>query len=337
MGRRTVRSTADSAVVVGAAVASAVIVGAWAAVASAQSDRQVLEAFDAGLSSAPQGLAMRECAACPEMVFVPAGAFIMGSDIGEEGRDPEEGPTRRVEVPAFFMARAEVTVGEFRSFVAATGRDMSGGCNYLDDDWVLDQTLAWDSVSYDQTDAHPVGCVSVEDAEAYAAWISAQPGVEGTYRLPTEAEFEYATRAGSTAPFHWGDDPAIGCLFANVGDASSVAALGWDPEVNFPCDDGFVYPGPVASLKPNAFGLFDMIGNVSEVVADCWIDNFRLAPGTAEARRSGPSADCASAPVRGGAWASLASYARSAARVSTPRDFRTDLDGFRLARDLIVE
>ena len=157
--------------------------------------------------SRTSGSGFRDCDHCPEMVIVPAGSFLMGSPPDEAERDEDEGPRRRVTIPSpFAVGKYEVTRWEFVRFVEATGRSMADPCWEYDDG-------AWD----ERSSRRPVDCVSWEDARAYVGWLSRETGRR--YRLPSEAEWEFAARAGSTGPFHYG--PTISTDQANYdGDFS---------------------------------------------------------------------------------------------------------------------
>jgi sulfatase modifying factor 1 len=178
-----------------------------------------------------------------------------------------------------------------------------------------------------QTDSHPVLCVSWNDARAYAQWLSRKTGKR--YRLPTEAEWEYAARAGGTAARYWGDDPAQACRFANVADQSRIQT--WAFGQKHECTDCHYFTAPAAAYAPNRFGLYDMIGNVWEWTDDCWNASYGGAPADGTAWTVGY---CSQHVCRGGSWSTVPRFARSAARHKNPADFRDNLTGFRLARNL---
>ena len=232
----------------------------------------------------------------PEMVVLPTGSFRMGSPSGEAGRGSDEGPLRTVTIGnRIAMGRYEVTFADYDRFVLATGRASP-------DDW------GWGRGN------RPVINVSQEDAQAYAVWLSAQTGKR--YRLPSEAEWEYAARAGTRTRYSWGDE--IGVNRANCDGCGSE----WDDEQT----------APVGRFAANAFGLFDMHGNVWEWVADCWHDNYEGAPTDGSAWTSGCVSN--SAVVRGGSWHSYPRNLRAALRREVwPSNRYTD-SGFRLVQDL---
>jgi formylglycine-generating enzyme required for sulfatase activity len=168
------------------------------------------------------------------------------------------------------------------------------------------------------------------DAQAYVAWLSQKTGKR--YRLLTEAEFEYAARAGSTTVFSWGVDANSACAFANVADVATMATAWWRQNYTaVSCNDGAGYTMPVGRYQANAFGLFDMIGNVNEWVADCYVDGYGTAPTDGSAVEI---TNCQQRSVRGGGWSSVPYLARSAARTFAPANARLQVDGFRIARDL---
>ena len=175
------------------------------------------------------GTVFRECTDCPEMVVLPSGSFTMGSPGHETGRDDDEGPQRVVTLARpFALGRYELTRGQFAAFVAASGYQSQGGnCwyrnadegKYKDDD----ASLTWRNPGFSQNDGHPVVCVSWNDAKAYADWLASKTGKP--YRLPSEAEWEYAARAGSANSRPWGDDPNQACRHANIADPTFVRVV----------------------------------------------------------------------------------------------------------------
>lgn len=174
-------------------------------------------------------------------------------------------------------------------------------------------------------------CVNWRDANAYAQWLSQRSGA--AYRLPTEAEWEYATRAGTTTSRFWGDKSELACEFANVADR---LGKGQFPDwINHDCDDGQVFTAPVASYRPNAFGLYDALGNVWEWVADCWSDRYSGFRQDTAARQPPEGETCDRRVVRGGGWDDQPANVRSANRRRVEPDVALSSDlGFRLARTL---
>lgn len=285
----------------------------------------------ASVSHMGAGERFKDCSDCPEMVVIPAGAFQMGRVGGEEGRP--EGPVHLVTIQPFALASLETTVADFARFVEATGHQAIGDCRSWDDDRKTVDYRAGASWRNPTTirasePQEPVGCVSWEDAQAYARWMSARTGQ--SYRLPTEAEWEYAAHAGSAEDYAWGNDPAGACLYANVYDLSGLNPnIPWE---HHQCEDGAREVAPVGSYRSNAFGLYDMTGNVWEWVEDCY-----RAPYPEDVPVDGTAyqvdGQCDRRSVRGGSWITATFRNRPAWRGRDPEDFRTWIFGFRLARD----
>lgn len=216
----------------------------------------------------------------PPMVSIPAGTFTMGND-GGGGVKVFHSPAHEVTVKAFQLSRYEVTVKEFRKFVEDTKHNTKTKCwrRKAGTEQIEMVDGSWDLPAYAPTDYHPVMCIGLDDAKAYAAWLSKKTGKQ--YRLPSEAEWEYAARAGSRGNYFFGNDEQQLCEFANVFDKSGAAAFKRDLDVDWPsvdCNDRAEYTSVVGMYKPNAFGLFDMIGNVGELVEDCQHFNYTGAP-----------------------------------------------------------
>jgi formylglycine-generating enzyme required for sulfatase activity len=247
----------------------------------------------------------KECDACPEMIVVPAGSFTMGSPTNERDRDSDEGPQHQVRfAQAFAVGKFSVTFDEWDACAA------DGGCNGY-----RPANEGWGRGK------RPVINVSWNDAQAYLQWLSKKAGK--TYRLLSEAEREYVTRAGTTTPFWWG---------------SSVSTN----QANY--DGNYTYGGrkgeyrqktlPVESFQPNPFGLYQVHGNVREWVEDCWNDSYREAPTDGSAWKSG---DCARWVRRGGSWLNGPRDLRAASRDRYTADADWDnRSGFRVARTLVT-
>ena len=269
------------------------------------------------------------CPFCPRMVALPGASFVMGSPAEEEGRYDDEGPQHEVDVPAFGIGKFEVTVGQYRAFVEATDRPATEGCRIYDEkakEWQDAPGKSWEDPDFTQDDDHPVACVSWEDAAAYAAWLSERTGE--SYRLASEAEWEFAARAGTITRYFWGDGQE-GCEFANGADETAKAE---NPDwAIMPCSDGNYTTAPVGSYSPNGFGLHDMAGNLWEWVEDSWHDSYEGAPSNAVPWQEGISSVRV---IRGGSWFLKPEYLRSAIRGRNPPDYRYDNLGFRLARTL---
>jgi len=230
------------------------------------------------------------------MVVVPAGKFMMGSPATEKGRYPHEGPQRLITIAKpFAVSKFAVTFADWDACVSV------GGCPHVSD-------------SGFERGTRPVINVRWDEAQQYAAWLSEMTG--RPYRLLTEAEWEYAARAGGETAYFWGDQ--IGEANANCADCGSQ----WD---------GRQTTSPVGSFKPNAFGLYDMAGNVWQWVQDCYQDHYNGAPTDGSVWIGG---DCRHRVVRGGAWGNLSPLLRSASRDWFSADDRDFHIGFRLGRAL---
>ncbi len=287
--------------------------------------------------------AFRDCADCPEMVPLPGGTFTMGVPSGEEEREGvpvgmrgRSQPTRRVAIaPGLAMSRTAITVGQFAAFVAATGHAPGTGCwgvinNGATYEYMEAPTLNWRNPGFPQTDDHPVVCVSWVDAQAYARWLAQTTGKP--YRLPSEAEWEFAARAGTTTSRYWGEAHAAACTYANVLDLSMADAMNLDrrPQFAFRCNDGHVYTAPVASFRPNGFGLYDMLGNVWQWVEDCVNPDLEGQPADGAPRLTG---DCVNRSMRGGSWSHLPWHVRAGNRVQATAADRYNFAGIRVVRD----
>ncbi len=280
----------------------------------------------------------RDCAECPDMVVIPAGAFVIGSPDGEAGREASEGPQRQISVPRFALSRFEVTRGQYEAFVGATGR--ADGSNCLTDrdgngSWEPDPRGAWRDPAFAQSGDHPVVCVNWSDATAYATWLGGQARAgavmvsneAGSYRLASEAEWEYAARAGGASAYPWGSDANAGCAYMNGGDQSFRARY---PSFTMAlaCNDGALNTTRVGSYRANDFGLYDMIGNAWEWTQDC---HAASPPTSAVAVQSG---GCASRVFRGGSWGDNPRALRAAVRSRDTPALRFNNVGFRVAREL---
>ncbi|MGH8516691.1 MAG: SUMF1/EgtB/PvdO family nonheme iron enzyme, partial [Panacagrimonas sp.] len=247
----------------------------------------------------------RDCAGCPEMVKVPGGSLEMG-DVAGTG-EADEKPLRQLSIGAFYAGRYEVS---FDDWAACVG---GGGCSGTPRDagWGRGQ--------------RPVINVSWNDAQRYVSWLTRESGKR--YRLPSEAEFEYMMRAGSRSTYPWGEDGTQACTYANVADRQAKRQ---NPDWNtFPCDDGEPLTAPVGSYRANAFGLFDVAGNVWEWTMDCY-QTYRQA--LADDSASNP-ANCARRVIRGGSWSDATRNLRSADRTASAPGATLKIVGFRVVRD----
>jgi formylglycine-generating enzyme required for sulfatase activity/uncharacterized caspase-like protein len=268
----------------------------------------------------------------PEMVRIAGGCFQMGSPSSEAGRyDGEQ--QHQVCVDSFWLSTYEVTVEAFRWFTQAAqyrteAESNAGGytgcVGYKDGSWNWQEGLTWERPGFSQTDRHPVVCVSWNDATAYAAWLSQQTGKR--YRLPTEAEWEYAARGGTPTSRYWGDAAQEACRYANVADQTAKRTFtDWTIHA---CEDGVVYTAPVGSYDANPYGLYDILGNVWEWTCSAWSETYdgsetRCVTGDSGAHRV----------HRGGGWHRYPRYVRAAIRSPAAAASRYAALGFRLARE----
>lgn len=271
----------------------------------------------------------RDCATCPEMVVVPTGTFTMGSPASEADRDPDESPQHFVRIAKpLAVSKFAITVGEYAAFVEDTGYDPSGGCSFwLEGKWMPSPERSWRNPGFSQSPSHPVVCLNWRDAKAYAAWLANRTGKP--YRLLTEAEWEYAARAGTTTRYYFGDRDSDFCRYGNGADQT---AKRFEPDWSvLPCNDLHLTTAPVGSFLPNGFGLYDMSGNAWQWVEDCYLKGYRDAPVDGSARAA---ADCPGHSLRGGAWNDDQRSLRSASRNGVATDERNNTDGLRVARGL---
>lgn len=297
----------------------------------------------AGPASAASS-AGRDCRGCPEMVKIPAGKLNMGSPDSEPGRDPIEGPQHRVSVRSFAIGRYDVSRGEWARFVAATRRTTIDGCQWSGPSRDHDANANWRRLGFTQDDTHPVVCVTWHDARDYAAWLSRK--THHHYRLPSEAEWEYAARGGTATAYWWGTGPSHD--FANHGTEECCGG-------RIERRDRWRFTSPGNAFPANGFGLHDMAGNVLQYVADCFMPSYAGAPTDGAARTmtealktSGDLADlngkssCDYRVVRGGDWGDRAAWVRAASRSFAPppergaalANYRSGGVGFRVVRDL---
>ncbi len=279
--------------------------------------------------------AFKDCADCPEMVVIPAGRFVMGEVPGEEEREkvPEQFRNRSqpqfwVDVASFSAGKFEVTRGQYRAFAQATDRSSDGCFVWTGAKFEHDLSKDWRNPGYVQEETHPAACVSWNDASAYVTWLSQKTGKN--YRLLSEAEWEYAARAGTTTTRFWGDDGNMSCGYANGSDLTAHAQVpGFDKFVVANCNDRYAYTAPVGSYRPNAFGLHDLLGNVWEWTQDCWNENYSGAPADGSASVTG---NCSQRVVRGGSWFFNPQFLRAAFRLWDSTAVRGNFGGFRVAR-----
>ena len=261
-----------------------------------------------------------DCSRCPAFVSLPGGTFRMGSSTGEA--TAAEGPVTMIDLPPFAMSVGEITVAEYRRFVENSGYRPAGGC-YV---WTsagkmrFQGEAGWAAPGFAVSDDMPAACVNWQDAEAYAQWLGKTTGQK--VRLPSEAELEYAIRAGRTDDYPFDDTAAGACAAVNAADASSRFA--WR---NKACDDGYPELAPAGHFPPNAYGLLAVTGNLWEWAADCWAPSLNEARANGAARTGGA---CESRALRGGSWDDPVKNLRSAYRVGIPATRRQANVGFRV-------
>jgi formylglycine-generating enzyme required for sulfatase activity len=284
------------------------------------------------------GSVFRDCPDCPEMVVIPAGKFLMGSSPEEANRDIEASPSsdtssmRKVvakEQPQhevkmgmpFALAKYPITKNEFAVFVKETGYTPSPGCVLYALQYHVSPEADWRLPGFAQTDRDPVVCVNWQDAKAYIEWLNRKSmspvnsANDAPYRLPSEAEWEYAARAGTRTARWWGD--SIGRKNANCARCGSR----WDQRQT----------APVGSFPPNPFGLYDILGNVTQWTEDCWNESYTEAPTDGAPWIKG---NCQRRLARGGDFAGFPPVIRSATRFGLIAESRVNLGGFRIAKTL---
>jgi formylglycine-generating enzyme required for sulfatase activity len=256
----------------------------------------------------------RDCDNCPLMTIVPAGHFLMGSAPTEAGRTAQEGPQHAVVIRyTFAVSTFDISHAEFAVFAKQTNFSVpEARC-----DWRAPRA---GGVHFGQGPTDPVVCVSWQDAQAYVAWLRGKTGK--AYRLLSEAEWEYAARAGTSTARPWGQSASHDR--ANTGAAQCCAPFASGR-------DRWLHTSPAGSFPSNAFGLGDMLGNVWQWVEDCASDDYADAPTDGAARNVG---SCDLRVVRGGSWFHPPDMARSASRAADREDFRVGDIGFRVAQTL---
>ncbi|HZE82760.1 MAG TPA: formylglycine-generating enzyme family protein [Puia sp.] len=294
------------------------------------------------------GQTFKDCPDCPEMVVIPSGSFMMGAPPDETGRYNEEGPQRKVSIRKFAAGKFDVTKRQWATFVAETNRTTTGGCAWsglpgVEKPWELSASASWNHLGFAQDDSHPVVCLTWDDVQDYVRWLSKKTG--SNYRLLTESEWEYAARAGTTTPYPWG--PGASHEFANYG---TDTAFGYGLAAG---RDRWMTTSPVGSFPPNAFGLYDMHGNVMQWVEDCFENSYSDLPPDGSAykvevilKMTGDLAEmngknsCSYRIIRGGDFGDPPRMIRSASRNWAPvagttlHNYASSGLGFRVARTL---
>jgi formylglycine-generating enzyme required for sulfatase activity/uncharacterized caspase-like protein len=265
----------------------------------------------------------RECGDCPDMVVLPAGSFTMGSSEREKDHWVWESPQHLVTIRRpFAVGKLDVTVDQFAAFVRETGHDAGAECETREDNvWKMRPSRSWRNPAYQQEGSHPVVCMRWEDAKAYVDWLAKK--TQKPYRLLTEAEWEFAAR-GRTSPgayprFWFGDDEKDVCRYGNGRDDQKA------------CNKAYAYTSPAGYYPPNAFGVYDMVGNVWQWTADCWHDTYNGAPADGSAWTSACQ-DTKQRMIRGGSWCEPQDFLRAAARLQMGG--KNSCLGFRVARTL---
>ncbi|PKI15861.1 SUMF1/EgtB/PvdO family nonheme iron enzyme [Colwellia sp. 12G3] len=268
----------------------------------------------------------------PIMATIPAGSFEMGSTESENSQ-----PLHKVNISEFSMGKYEVTVNEFRQFVEATNYAVPQECRHQLNGWFRQSSKGnWETNALNTSEFQPVVCINWQAANAYTNWLAKETGKP--YRLPSEAEWEYAAKAGTKTDYFYGEDPDLTkvCDYANTADLTGETVLqrdgntsyyNWSGELSH-CDDHSAYASIVGMYKANQFGLHDVVSNVLEMLADCRSEDYSNTPKDGSAYID---EKCESRSTRGGSW--HWSHWPSAQRGSIPEDFSGGVDGFRLALD----
>jgi formylglycine-generating enzyme required for sulfatase activity/class 3 adenylate cyclase len=280
----------------------------------------------------------RDCPNCPEMVVIPAGSYMMGGTQAEHlrldvpsiaaARDQPQHPVTIAK--PFALAKFDITRAEFAAFAAATNFHPLKGCmtGAVNGNWQPQEQATWEEPGFAQTDRDPVVCMNQIEIEAYLGWLRRVTGK--TYRLPSEAEWEYAARGGTTTSFYWGDEVDKACTYENVGDQAAKEKNGFNLVIG--CNDGFSDTSPVGSFKPNPFGLYDMLGNIFVFTADCWNETFAGAPDDGTAWSAG---DCTRRAARKATFNATRGWSfRAANRIPEIAGSKRNRFGFRVALSL---
>jgi formylglycine-generating enzyme required for sulfatase activity len=280
----------------------------------------------------------RDCDACSEMLVLPSGKYMMGATEDEfAGNDQyrfmyvDETPRHEADVKSFALAKFDVTRKQFEIFANETGFSGKGCHIFNGKEWVNDANADWRNPGFRQSDSDPVVCVSWDDTQRFIAWLNSKLAKTKarTYRLPTETEWEYAARAGTTTATYWGHNPLDQCKYENTRDQSARVLDATTPIAD--CTDGYVETSPVGSFRPNPWGLFDMLGDATQWAADCPFFSYSALP---RAAPNANSASCRMRAVRGASWATIPIGVRAAFRAATIPNRRDSTNGFRLAADL---
>lgn len=281
-------------------------------------------------ASATEGVAPIE----PQMVTIKAGELMMGS-----ARRANSQPVHAVAIRAFRMGKYEVTGAEFQKFAEATRYRAPNMCIQMASKrWFENVPSEYAAAATLQTVSkfEPASCIGWKDADAYVKWLAKETGK--SYRLPSEAEWEYVHRAGSDARYFFGNDESVACRYANLADRSAEAAVRRDFGLEskehvgvIPCDDQAGYASIVGMYEPNAFGVHDTLGNISEFVQDCYFETYEGAPTDGSARGN---AQCEAHVIRGTSWHHRGAHASTRSWSPVQPEFIGATAGFRVAEDI---
>ena len=311
-------------------------------------DGDILDFLDVGEEESVKrddisnGSIIKSCTKCPEMVIIGNNEFLMGES-SVFYKKHTLFPAHRVSLNHLFgIARTETTVAEFKAFVQDTGYQVESGCEiFVEKEWVYSEKSSWKSPGFDQNDNHPVVCVNKEDISNYIEWLNSifeeQEDIR-IFRLPSEAEWEFANRGDAKGVFFWGEQIERACVYANFRDYLTRNAFGIPSSSRefiqeSQCSDDTIHTSEVGSYRTNPFGLYDLTGNVAEITEDCWHENYNNAPrdGSAWIRYcSTPNTNV----VRGGSWISEIDFLRASERIRYPSSKRKADVGFRVVRTL---
>jgi formylglycine-generating enzyme required for sulfatase activity len=279
----------------------------------------------------------------PILVRIPKGTFLMGVPRQENRREkvPKDeaawsAPQRTIEIAQpFWLGRYPVTRGQFAAFVNATHYETPNEAWTFEPnekgewDYEHRKDRSWRNPGFEQTDYDPVVCVNFDDAMAYLEWLKMT--TEMAYRLPSEAEWEYAARADTTTARFWGDGRAEATRYAKVADRTLMIRMkrDFDPDLFFDGESPYPFTAPVGSFLPNPFGLHDMLGNVWEWTSDHWVENLKQTPMDGTPNTNG---DSSRRVLRGGSWNNNPWIVRAGYRSWAVTGGRSDITGFRVAR-----
>ena len=272
----------------------------------------------------------------PQMAAIPAGEYM-------RTRQSSSGKLeQKITIKSFRLAKHETTVGNFKKFINDTGHKTRDVCwiwaeKTPSHNWGISRDKgSWSDKKYAPSDNHPVMCITWQDAKAYAAWLSEKTGRK--FRLPTEAEWEYAALGNKNSKYYFGDDATQICKYANVLDKSGVAAIERDFKLQrkgMACNDGFEYTAKVGSFPANPFGLYDMLGNVYEFVEDCEHNQYDKAPTDGSAWTQGCASENAMIIKKGSSYGFSANRALVSSLGHAGKDNPSALgEGFRLAETI---